>query len=468
MSGFTFVGTSGNDTFNGGTGNDTIFGGGGSDTLFGGQGMDSIGAGSNNTGAGSGGSDNVALFGGMNDDSIFGGSSGNDLIFGNQGNDFITLFNASASVYGGMGDDTINAAASTGVTATGTATTNTLFISGDFGNDSIIGGSVSETILGGDGNDTIVGFTAATTTNAAGVMSTSTGIGTHEVLLGNMGNDTISSASAGAVSLFGGQDNDVLTLSGGTSTASDTHYAFGNLGNDLINVSGGAASVFGGQGNDTIDASNSTGTGATAVHNYLSGDLGFDSIVAGAGGDTLVGGANADTLVGGAANDTFYIGNNGNDSTAMDATTHTASTMNLDHIRGFMPNPMNGGAATTTAANDVIKLQGHDNLYATSDPTHTQNFSSFAAGMGAGGVTAGTTGTDGSFQSAYAFAYGGQDSNGNTLSSHFGGNEYMEITGVTVQGVTGALLFVNDAQHTAVFLEGFTGTLTDNSVIGVS
>ena len=266
------------------------------------------------------------------------------------------------------------------------------------------------------------------------------------------------------MSLFGGQDNDVLTLTGGSVSNSDTHYVFGNLGNDVISVSGGAASAFGGQGNDIITATGGAATTAgdptTAVHNYLSGDLGFDSIVAGAGGDTLVGGANADTLVGGAGNDTFYIGASGGDSTA--TVGGQVSTMNLDHIVGFTPNTQNGSAGGT-GANDVIKLQGHDSLYATSDPTHVQNFSSFASG----GVGVGQTGTAGDFQSAYAFAYGGQDSSGDQLSSHFGANEYMEISGVTVNGVSGALLFVNDSQHTAVFLQGFTGTLTDNSVIGV-
>jgi Ca2+-binding RTX toxin-like protein len=130
--GDTLFGYAGNDTIavsaganlvNGNTGNDSIIGGTGADTLYGGQGADTIVAG-----------------------------SGSITLNGNKGADSL-VGSASSSLYGGQGDDTIEANGS-------------LFLSGDNGNDSLIGNASGPATAfffhDNNGIDTIAGFRPGT------------------------------------------------------------------------------------------------------------------------------------------------------------------------------------------------------------------------------------------------------------------------------------------------------------------
>lgn len=108
------------------------------------------------------------VYGGQGNDAIFvndgGNAAFNNLINGNKGNDAINVLFGGAgssgnSVYGGQGDDSINAI----------ATTTSVLLSGDLGNDAISGGigAGAQTITGGDGRDILV-FAGNTNTTMIG------------------------------------------------------------------------------------------------------------------------------------------------------------------------------------------------------------------------------------------------------------------------------------------------------------
>lgn len=157
------------------------------------------------------------------------------------------------NISAGSGDDSI----------TGTDnTSNTL--SGNAGNDLLVGGGFSDTLSGGNGNDTLVGGDAA------------------DSLDGGAGIDTVDylgSPGAVTVSLLAGN-------------ASNDGYATADTLAAIENVRG---SNF---------ADNIIGDGSA---NRLEGVGGADTLVGGAGSDSLVGGAGADNLSGGADGDYFIF-----------------------------------------------------------------------------------------------------------------------------------------------------------------
>jgi Ca2+-binding RTX toxin-like protein len=132
-------------------GNDVInlFGSLGSSTINGNAGDDSITI--------SGTIETSFIYGGQGTDAITSSSNASNVVInGNKGSDTITLgnftFNAS-TVYGGQGNDIINAL--TVVTASNTVAGATL--SGDLGNDTVLGTNAIDIISGGEGNDSIRG-----------------------------------------------------------------------------------------------------------------------------------------------------------------------------------------------------------------------------------------------------------------------------------------------------------------------
>jgi Ca2+-binding RTX toxin-like protein len=172
-------------------------------------------------------------------------SSSSVMINGNKGSDFITLAAsgfATGTVYGGNGNDTINAAAITdaaaaalGVTAAGVE----LF--GDLGDDTITGSNGIDTINGGDGSDVINGGTGA------------------DIINGGLGNDNITGgAGADVIDAVG---NDVLVYT--TLTDSALTSATSNTGFDTITEFGAntAAAVNG----DRFDVAAAQVTAAAAA-----------------------------------------------------------------------------------------------------------------------------------------------------------------------------------------------------------
>src|SRR6185503_11469149 len=156
---------------------------------------------------------------------------------------------ADSVVYGPLPTDGTLSVDRTGATAVSSPTdfagmTGHL-ITGDHGNNDLIGEDGNDYIDAVAGNDTISG-----------------GLGSDR-MLGGLGNDTIS-GSEGNDSLFGGTGND--TLNGGVGT----DYLVGGDGND---------SLEGGAGLDTLD-----------------GGAGDDRLIYSEGRDYAIGGAGADTM----------------------------------------------------------------------------------------------------------------------------------------------------------------------------
>ena len=422
--------------------NDVITATGGNGVYFNAEGAPN--GGENFTGTAAG---NDTIFASKGDDTINVGT-GTDTVYGLAGDDSIFVGNsAAATVFGGMGNDTLDATGSTGQH----------FLSGDAGNDTIFTGTGGDTAYGGNGDDSI--FSG----------------GGNDALYGQQGNDTIDVATTvgNTSTVFGGQGDDLVTASGAGG-----HYISGDLGNDVITAttSTGADSIFGGMGNDTIDSGTAAQTvyggqgddvitsHDTAAHQVLSGDLGNDSITAGAGGDTLVGGVGADTLVGGGGADTFYehLGDStsfasnstttttttsGATTTTTSTTTQVASDANLDHIVGF------------ASGTDHVVFGGHNALIVTAGVGSPTNVS-----------VDGTIEAD--YNSAYAYAYGGTTTPAAgttvTYSSHFTtGIEYVEVH--TAAGVgTPAETYVFTADHQAVALDGVTANLANGDVLGTA
>ena len=140
------------------------------------------------------------------------------------------------------------------------------FISGGFGADDIIGGSLQNEIQGGPGPDLIFGGPLADNINAGRGQDTVNGLAGNDIIVGGDAADM----------LFGGGGND--EIAGGLGA--DTIY--GGPGSDCILGNTGADDLFGGGGND-----------------FLSGQGGPDEIFGGAGSDDLTGGEGFDTLNGG-------------------------------------------------------------------------------------------------------------------------------------------------------------------------
>ncbi len=299
------LGGSGQDTLDGQAGNDTLDGQGGSDTVFGGEGDDTFWFNPNNSGIetvdGEEGLNSVQANGTNSGESIsvaavgtplgnvltinsgtstliINGNVQNVVVDGLGGDDTITVGDVAGighmriDVRGGLGDDLLTAVgASIGVTR--------LSLSGDNGNDTLIGSAGNDTLNGGDGNDAANGGTGNDTVNGE------TG---NDQLGGGLGNDFID----------GGDGNDFMNGDAGDDSL------LGNNGND---------SLKGADGNDTLDgAAGNDNLNGMAGDDSVRGGVGLDALAGGAGNDTLDGGRNDDTISGQSGNDRI-LGDHGHD-----------------------------------------------------------------------------------------------------------------------------------------------------------
>ena len=239
--GRSLSGSWGNETLAGTEGDDVLYGGpGGADVLNGG-----------------GGDDTFLVRSGDIGSLVVNGGDGVDTILGSAGDDVIRLrafgpANRVERIDGGAGVNRILAGSSTG-TVLDLSTVelrNIAAITGNWGDDRLTGGDLSDFVFGHFGNDSL------------------DGAGGSDLLQGGAGNDRLNDVNGEGL-FDGGAGNDTLT--GG---AADDLFA-GGTGNDSI-VTGNGADVIlfnRGDGLDTV----TTGTRPTATLS-LGGALTYDSL----------------------------------------------------------------------------------------------------------------------------------------------------------------------------------------------
>ena len=354
---YSNVGTAGDEVIYGSIGNDSLYGLGGNDTLVGNAGDDRLLGGTGNDSV-YGGSGNDTLDGSSGNDYIDGGS-GSDAMTGGPGNDTYVIDNVSdlllEVISGGTGgkdlvltaisytapDNVENLQASTGntINLTGNALDNTLL--GNELNNVLSAGLGRDTIIGGAGNDTIDG--------GAGIDKLAGGIGDDldcvdsksDVVaeLTNEGLDTVKAATSYTLS---SNVEDLVLLNGGDYSGAGnslSNHIWGNSGNNILAGGLGTDTLEGGLGNDIYVLSDNLDTlidsgGIDTVRssfdvslkNYLSIEnielVGLDNttatgsaannlLVGNAGDNVLEGLGGIDVLTGGAGSDQFVIGSNG-------------------------------------------------------------------------------------------------------------------------------------------------------------
>lgn len=282
----------GNDLLNGGNGDDRLLAFDGDDTLIGGPGSD-------------------VLRGLLGNDMLFGESRFTDLAGYIESSETQTGSNQTGDWLSGEGGDDI--------------------LVGNVANDVLLGGGGKDIIVGGAGDDYIGGDNVGwadrgwavsrtssqtngnityTTTPDKGAIFTPVS-GSEDIVYGGAGADWIN-GNAGNDALDGGTDNDVV---------------WGNLGNDVLYGGLGDDVLLGdngypetdGDGHDVLDGGDGNdklwGNGGSDIlvggvdNDYLDGGSGDDQLTGGEGNDTLNGGSGADILIGGVGNDTFVIDN---------------------------------------------------------------------------------------------------------------------------------------------------------------
>lgn len=295
--GATLVGGDGDDSLRAEEAENVFDGGAGNDTMVGGEGND--------------------LFaGGEGNDSIVGGPEGNNIMLGNEGEDELTSTTTdddADAMFGGKGNDEI--------TVAGSSTADSPTLSGDLGDDelTVAGSGVDGALLIGDGEN------AGTD---AGADTLSVAGGNEHTLTGNGGDDSLNVAGAGSdIQMFGGDGDDSLT-----GTAGDDLLAYGDLGDDYLNITANGAQLWGDNPDDSLNLGADTVIGV-GVQNTLAGDndnagssggddylmtmgepgvAGSNLLLGFAGDDTLFAGTGdinlGETLIGGEGNDLYLFG----------------------------------------------------------------------------------------------------------------------------------------------------------------
>jgi Ca2+-binding RTX toxin-like protein len=252
--------------------------------------------GSGPNGAGPAG-DNVnteQVFGGQGDDTLDAtAAAGPVTLLGNGGHDLMIGTNANDELYAGVGDDTLI---------------------GRGGNDLLDGNSGSDHMLGGDGIDTVTyayrteaervtvgdaGFNDGGPSDEGTLRATQLGYavrdaveGTVERVIGGSGKDHLMGNERANI-LIGGPGDDRLEGGAGNDTLE------GGAAGDVLEAGPGDDVLNGGTEDDSGDA--------------LYGREGDDRLDGGPGPDWLYGGDNQDTLLGGDGNDIILEGGPGAD-----------------------------------------------------------------------------------------------------------------------------------------------------------
>jgi Ca2+-binding RTX toxin-like protein len=303
---------SGSDVLEAGSGDSTL-NGVGQDTLIAGSGDDYLAGGTNSTyifGSNSG-LDEVADDGTETID--FSSSGSSDLSLSavldssgvgsleiNAGDDFITLDGA----LGGANVASVDFEGSQSISlaqliqdeaSDGNVTAETL--AGTQGNF-IFDAGATDALTGGSGVDTISAWGDNDTLSAGSGGSEIFAEGTDDLVTGSSANDTLDAVAAGTT-LVGGNGNEVFEVGDATDVVeaqadADSNQIYSSVSYtlptnvDLLTLTGTA---------------NLSATGNSDAGDYMTGNAGDDTLLAGSGSDTLVGGSGNDTLIAGSGTD---------------------------------------------------------------------------------------------------------------------------------------------------------------------
>ena len=227
----SLVGGDMDDTLNGGRGDDTLDGGDGDDVLFGGTQSDRL----------DGGAGNDNLLGGNGNDTVEGGS-GSDTLSGSIGNDSLNGGGSGDRLFGDDGADTLNGGGGSD-RVDYLIGTESIFV--DLETGEAIGGFADgdvlisiESLFGGKGDDTLNALEAGSRLNGAGGDDIVTGRSGDDFLAGGNGNDVVT-GGAGDDLMYGNRGDD--TLNGGAgddtlrgSTGADTFIFSAGTGDDIV------------------------------------------------------------------------------------------------------------------------------------------------------------------------------------------------------------------------------------------
>ncbi len=296
---FEAFGNSDDDIINGGVGDDILVGGVGQDTITGEDGNDIL-IGDNAIvlltpvfiittndvdsvtfvvlgGADtlSGGSGRDVLIGGAGGDTLTGGADA-DVLIGDQGIYTVEKYETQSFVDGGGnsiggGQDTLT---------------------GEDGNDVVLGGDDQDTINGNDGDDILLGDNGQITRDATGASDLTAD--SNQVTKGD--NDTIN-GGAGDDVIFGGTLVDTISGGEGDDVVYGDH-AFADF-NDPANP------IFASTDTGPDDNTGGDTINGEAGDDILHGQRGDDTINGGDGEDEIYGGLNDDLINGGAGHDTI-------------------------------------------------------------------------------------------------------------------------------------------------------------------
>ena len=273
------------------------------------------------------------------------GDAGDDIMIGGNFADQFDGQGGDDNLVGSAGNDTLSG-------GTGSDT-----LSGNSGDDNLLGGAGNDLLKGAGGNDT---FNGGADSDTADYLPSSGGI-TADLQGGTVtgqGDDTLTavenvigsefadslSGDSGANHLRGERGDDVLLGLGGDDVL------WGGIGDDTIEGGTGDDYLEGDHGNDTL----SGGDG----DDYLDGQLDQDSLSGGAGNDTLDGSFGNDLLEGGAGNDSL-IGGEGNDELFADRESLlSAQSISFTTLSDLKFTPDTLAAGTTTIFEYTISDSG--------------------------------------------------------------------------------------------------------------
>lgn len=367
------------------------------------------------------------------------------IVYGAEEADVINLQSSTAtilnniSVYGQDGADTITSAVGTQLVGGRTqggkgndninyATINSGSIYGGADVDTIsVGLAVNSTIQGSKGNDlmgTANGAEIALQNSAMyggeGNDSIDAGRLVNSTVQGSKGNDDIDlEGNVQNSKVNGGEGNDTITIEDAVGEVFKGSTINGNKGADTIVSETGVTldevTIFGGSGNDTIHIHDSQTT--------ISGDLGADILLSGAGDDVSVSGGEGNdtvTMEAGTAGFTGSVnGGAGNDAIA--AAVGTTIMLGRSDSTAATAETGNGGAATAVADGDtfvfgdgvdVITSFSADDKLGAELATTAENISFFgflATGAGAGNSVSKVNGANGTI------TWGDLATNGQTI-----------------------------------------------------